>query len=86
MTLDEVRRAIQAHSPGIRIDETRGIVNNVAATDYLSWVIARGNQRGSDGSGDAIGVHFRRRRTPIAPSSSSASPVFPPTSIRCSRH
>jgi hypothetical protein len=58
MSLDEVRRAIQAHSPGIRIDETRGIVNNVAATDYLSWVIARGAQRGSDGSGDAVGVHF----------------------------
>jgi hypothetical protein len=58
MTLDEVKRALQAHSPAMRIDETRGIVNNVAATDYLSWVIARGTQRGSDGSGDAIGVHF----------------------------
>ena len=58
MSQDEVKRALQAHSPGMRVDETRGIVNNVAATDYLSWVIARGNQRGSDGSGDAIGVHF----------------------------
>ncbi len=58
MPLADVRRALQAHSPGMRIDETRGIVNNVAATDYLSWVIARGAQRGSDGSGDAIGVHF----------------------------
>jgi len=58
MSQDEVKRAMQAHSPGMRTDETRGIVNNVAATDYLSWVIARGNQRGSDGSGDAIGVHF----------------------------
>jgi len=58
MSHDEVKRALQAHSPGMRVDETRGIVNNVAATDYLSWVIARGNQRGSDGSGDAIGVHF----------------------------
>ena len=58
MSLDEVKRALQAHSMAMRIDETRGIVNNVAATDYLSWVIARGPQRGSDGSGDAIGVHF----------------------------
>ncbi len=58
MPLAEVRRALQAHSPGMRIDEARGIVNNVAATDYLSWVIARGAQRGTDGSGDAIGVHF----------------------------
>lgn len=58
MSQDEVKRALQAHSPGMRIDETRGIVNNVAATDYLSWIIARGSQRGSDGSGDAIGVHF----------------------------
>ncbi len=58
MSLAEVKRALQAHSPAMRIDETRGIVNNVAATDYLSWVIARGAQRGSDGSGDAIGVQF----------------------------
>jgi hypothetical protein len=58
MSHDEVKRALQAHSAAMRIDETRGIVNNVAATDYLSWVIARGAQRGSDGSGDAIGVHF----------------------------
>jgi hypothetical protein len=58
MSQDEVKRALQAHSPGMRVDETRGIVNNVAATDYLSWIIARGSQRGSDGSGDAIGVHF----------------------------
>jgi hypothetical protein len=58
MSQDEAKRALQAHSPTMRIDETRGIVNNVAATDYLSWVIARGAQRGSDGSGDAIGVHF----------------------------
>lgn len=57
MSVDEAKRAIQAHS-AMRIDETRGIVNNVAATDYLSWVIARGAQRGTDGSGDAIGVHF----------------------------
>lgn len=58
MSIDDVKRALQAHSPAMRVDETRGIVNNVAATDYLSWVIARGPQRGSDGSGDAIGVHF----------------------------
>jgi len=58
MSHDEVKHALQAHSPAMRIDETRGLVNNVAATDYLSWVIARGAQRGSDGSGDAIGVHF----------------------------
>jgi hypothetical protein len=58
MSLDEVKRALQAHSTAMRIDETRGIVNSVAATDYLSWLIARGPQRGSDGSGDAIGVHF----------------------------
>lgn len=58
MSFDEVKRALQAHSPTMRVDETRGIVNNVAATDYLSWVIARSAQRGSDGSGDAIGVHF----------------------------
>lgn len=58
MSIDEVKRALQAHSPAMRVDETRGIVNNVAATDYLSWVLARGPQRGSDGSGDAIGVHF----------------------------
>jgi hypothetical protein len=58
MSQDEVKRALQAHSPAMRLDETRGIVNNVAATDYLSWIIARGAQRGSDGSGDAIGIHF----------------------------
>ena len=58
MSFDEVKRALQAHSPAMRVDETRGIVNNVAATDYLSWVIARSAQRGSDGSGDAIGVQF----------------------------
>jgi hypothetical protein len=58
MSIDEIRRGLQAHAPGIRVDEARGIVNNVAATEYLSWVIARGTQRGSDGSGDAIGVHF----------------------------
>ena len=58
MSLDEVKRALQAHSPAMRAEEARGIVNNVAATDYLSWVIARGPQRGSDGSGDAIGVQF----------------------------
>ena len=58
MSLAEVKRALQTHSPAMRIDETRGIVNNVAATDYLSWVIARSAQRGTDGSGDAIGVQF----------------------------
>ena len=58
MSFDEVKRALQAHSPAMRVDEARGIVNNVAATDYLSWVVARGNQRGTDGSGDAIGVQF----------------------------
>jgi hypothetical protein len=58
MSFDEVNRALQAHSPAMRVDEARGIVNNVAATDYLSWVVARGNQRGTDGSGDAIGVQF----------------------------
>ena len=58
MSFDEVKRALQAHSPAMRAEEARGIVNNVAATDYLSWIIARGNQRGTDGSGDAIGVQF----------------------------
>ena len=58
MSFDEVKRALQVHSPAMRAEEARGIVNNVAATDYLSWVIARGAQRGTDGSGDAIGVQF----------------------------
>ena len=58
MSLDEAKRALQAHSPAMNVNETRGIVNNVSATDYLSWIIARGNQRGTDGSGDAIGVQF----------------------------
>jgi hypothetical protein len=58
MSLDEAKRALQAHSPAMRVDEARGIVNNVSATDYLSWIIARGTQRGTDGSGDAIGVQF----------------------------
>ncbi len=58
MSLDDVKRALKVHSPTMNVNEARGIVNNVAATEYLSWVIARGAQRGSDGSGDAIGVHF----------------------------
>jgi hypothetical protein len=58
MSLDEVKRALQAHSPTTNVDETRGIVNSVAATDYLSWVIARARQGAPAGSGDAIGVHF----------------------------
>jgi len=58
MSLDEVKRALQAHSPGLNVNETRGIVNNVAATDYLSWVIARAARGAPAGSADAIGVHF----------------------------
>jgi hypothetical protein len=58
MSTDEVKRALQAHAPGMRLDEARGIVNNVAATDYLSWIIARSAQGAPAGSGDAIGVHF----------------------------
>jgi hypothetical protein len=58
MSLDEAKRALHAHSPAMRVEEARGIVNNVSATDYLSWIIARGTQRGTDGSGDAIGVQF----------------------------
>lgn len=58
MTLGEVKRALQAHAPGVPLDETRGIVNNVAATQYLSWVIARAAKGAPAGSADAIGVHF----------------------------
>lgn len=58
MTIDEVRRTLRAHSPAVRVDEARGIVNNVAATEYLSWLIARAAQGAPAGSGDAIGVHF----------------------------
>ncbi len=58
MSADEVRRAITAHSRELRLDETRGIVNNVSATDYLSWIIARAATGAPAGSSDAIGVHF----------------------------
>jgi hypothetical protein len=58
MSLDEVKRALKVHSPTMNLNETRGIVNNVAATEYLSWVIARARQGGAAGSDDAIGVHF----------------------------
>lgn len=58
MSLDEVKRALQAHSPTMNVNETRGIVNNVAATEYLSWVIARARPGAPAGSSDAIGVHF----------------------------
>lgn len=58
MSLDEVKRAVQAHSPTMNVHETRGIVNNVAATEYLSWVIGRARHGAPAGSGDAIGVHF----------------------------
>lgn len=36
MSLAEVKRGLLAHSPEMKLDETRGIVNNVAATEYLS--------------------------------------------------
>ena len=58
MSLAEIKRGLHAHSPEMKLDETRGIVNNVAATEYLSWVIARAAQRAPEGSADAIGVHF----------------------------
>jgi hypothetical protein len=58
MSPAEVKQRLQAHSPAMRVDETRGIVNNVAATDYLSWLIARAAVGAPAGSSDAIGVHF----------------------------
>jgi hypothetical protein len=58
MSMAEVKQRIAAHSNGLRVDETRGIVNNVSATDYLSWVIARAPRGAPWGSSDAIGVHF----------------------------
>jgi hypothetical protein len=58
MTLDEVKRAIQAHSPGMKIDEQNGIINNQQATAYMSWLIARAGKGAPAGSADAIGVHF----------------------------
>jgi hypothetical protein len=70
----------QAHSPGIRIDETRGIVSNVATTDYLCEY-CRGAQLRRIRA--AIG-DFPPPPTPRAPSSSNASPAFPRTSTRCS--
>jgi len=58
MSTAEVKQRLQAHSNAMRIDETRGIVNNVSATDYLSWIIARAAKGAPAGSSDAIGVHF----------------------------
>ncbi|MEO8185746.1 MAG: hypothetical protein ABI580_00080 [Burkholderiaceae bacterium] len=58
MTLDEVKRAVQAHSPGMRIDEQSGIINNAPATAYVSWIIAKSGKGAPAGSSDAIGVHF----------------------------
>ena len=58
MTLDEVKRAVQTHSPGMRIDEQNGIINNAPATAYLSWLIAKSGKGAPAGSTDAIGVHF----------------------------
>lgn len=58
MSADDARRAIAAHSRELRLDETRGIVNNVSATDYLSWIIARAQKGAPAGSSDSIGVHF----------------------------
>lgn len=58
MTLDEVKRAVQAHSLGMRIDEQNGIINNAPATAYVSWLIAKSGKGAPAGSSDAIGVHF----------------------------
>ena len=58
MTLDEVKRAVQAHSPGMQINENNGIINNAPATAYMSWLIARAAKGAPAGSADAIGVHF----------------------------
>ena len=58
MTLDEVKRAVQAHSPGMQISEHNGIINNAPATAYMSWLIARAAKGAPAGSADAIGVHF----------------------------
>jgi hypothetical protein len=58
MTLDEVKRAVQAHSPGMQVSEHNGIINNAPATAYMSWLIARSGKGAPAGSSDAIGVHF----------------------------
>lgn len=58
MTADEIKRGLHAHSAAMNLDETRGIVNNVSATDYLSWIVARLPKGAPAGSSDAIGVHF----------------------------
>ena len=58
MTLDEVKRAVQAHSPAMQISENNGIINNQPATAYMSWLIARAPKGAPAGSSDAIGVHF----------------------------
>ncbi len=58
MTLDEVKRALQAHSTGMQLNEQSGIVNNQPATAYMSWLIARAGKGAPAGSADAIGVHF----------------------------
>lgn len=58
MTLDEVKRAVQAHSPGMQISEQNGIINNAPATAYMSWLIARSGKGAPAGSSDAIGIHF----------------------------
>ena len=58
MTLDEVKRAVQAHSPGMKIDEQNGIINNAPASAYMSWLIAKSGKGAPAGSADAIGVHF----------------------------
>jgi hypothetical protein len=58
MSLADVKRALAAHSTTMNVDEQFGIVNNVAATKYLSWVIARNPKGAPAGSSDAIGVHF----------------------------
>ena len=58
MTLDEVKRAVQAHSPAMQTSEHNGIINNQPATAYMSWLIARLPKGAPAGSADAIGVHF----------------------------
>ena len=58
MTLDEVKRAVQAHSAGMQISENNGIINNAPATAYMSWLIARAAKGAPAGPADAIGVHF----------------------------
>lgn len=56
MSIEEVKRAVQAHSAALRVSEHNGIINNAPATAYMSWLIAKSTPPG--GSTDEIGVHF----------------------------